>query len=237
MQGKKEEALADLKLALEASPRDGPALQLRATLYLDRKQLDDAEKDCAVLDGVAAGSYEPNAACAEVARRQGDNALAVKRASFALERRPKHLRSLEVRATALSDQGDLRGAVVDLDHAVELDPSDPVVLNSRAWNRVARGDFSGAREDADRALAARPHWAFALGTRCFALAGLGEREAALRDCEESVRLRPEGKIDRGMVAFLRRHPAEALRIWESEGRKRPADAAALAPWIAQARGR
>src|SRR5262249_6041306 len=161
------------------------------------------------------GDYEPTAACAEVARRRGDNGLAVRRASLVLQRRPDILSTLMVRATALSSQGDLSGSSADFDQAVRLAPSDPHVLNAPAWDRVARGDFAGGREDADKALAARPHWSPALGTRCFALVGLGEREAARRDCEESVRLQPDNPIDLGMVAFLRGRRAEALHQWKS----------------------
>ena len=236
MQDKEDEALADLKLALERSPRDPDSLQLRATLYMDGKRLDDAEKDCAVLDGAEAGSYRPGAACAEVARRRGDDGLAVKRATFALQRRPEHLGSLMVRATTLSSQGDFPGALADLDRAVRVAPSDAEVLNERAWIRVAHGDFAGAREDADRALASRPHWPLALGSRCFALLGLGERAAARRDCEESVKLSPDDPLDRGMVAFLHGRNAEALQLWKGARQSR-ANAAALAPWIAQASGR
>lgn len=235
MQDKDEEALTDLKLALESSPRDAQALQLRATVYMDRKRLDDAEKDCAVLDGLDAGTFHPSAACAEVARRRGDDGLAVKRASFALQQRPENLSSLMVRASALANQGALQGANADLDTAVRIAPSDAEVLNERAWLRVARGDFAGARVDADSALAAHPHWPPALGTRCFALVGLGEREAARRDCEESVRLSPDNPIDRGMVAFLRGRNGEALQLWKSARQSRT-NAAALAPWIALASG-
>jgi membrane associated rhomboid family serine protease len=236
-QGKSDQALADLKSALVRSPGDGAALQLRAEVYMEQKQLDAAEKDCVSLDGVAKGSYEPTAICAQIAQLRNDRPLAVKRASLILEQRPDHVVALYIRASALFVQGDLEASNADLDHFLQLRPGNPDALNSRAWNRVAGGDFARAREDADRSLAARPHWWAALGTRCFALAGLGERDAARRDCQESVQLRPQNPIDQGMLEFLQGHRAEAVRLWRAAQKERPQESRVLEPWIARASGR
>jgi len=236
-QGKFDEALADLATILASAPREGAALQLRAAAYLGRDRLEQAEKDCAILDGPVDGRLLPNATCAEIARRRGDRPLAVKRASLVLERRPGHVGSLLVRAQARFDQGDLDGSTADLNEALRLEPSNAEALNARAWNRVARGEFSGARDDAQWALAGRPHWAPALGTRCFALTGLGHRKTARMDCAESLELDPGNPVDRGMLEFLDDRPAEAVLQWKAAEQAQPEQAVVLEPWIARARGR
>ncbi len=218
-------------------PRDWSTRQLRAREYLERNCLDEADKDCAVLDQVVDPEFERSAACAEVARRRGDRKLAVKRATQVIERWPNDLAALLSRARALAAEGNLEGSNGDLARVLRADPFNHDALNGRAWNRVARCDFAGGREDADKALKSSPHWPAALGTRCFALVGLGELTAARRDCEESVRLSPRNPIDRGMIAFLDGHRAEAVRLWKSAVQSDPGDATALEPWIAKASGR
>jgi len=236
-QGNVSEAVHELDDVLTDSPDHAPARQLRAAIFLDKKRVDEAERDCARLDGAKREDYWPNATCSQVAMLRGDGARAVQRASLVLEQRPAHEQALRVRAFARQMQRDLPGAIADLDALLRLKPSDPAALNSRAWLRLARGDLAGGREDVEKALAAQPDSTSALGTRCFALAALGDAPAARRDCTASLRLSPDEPIQLGMLAFLDGKRAEALQLWKRAAEDEPFQAAALEPWIAKASSR
>ena len=235
--GRLDAGLSDLSRALDLSPGDLLAKELRAEALLRARRLDEAERDCADLwkapgvDPVSAGF------CAVVAAGRGDSKAALERAGRVLEKQPDHVGALRIRSSSRQESGDLDGALADLDHLLRLRPDDASVLNSRAWLRIERGDFAGGRQDADRSLALRPDDAHTLGTRCFALAGLGERQAARRDCARAAEIIPDDLVDQGMIAFLDGRRAEALSRWSEAGRRRAADARSLRPWIARARGR
>jgi membrane associated rhomboid family serine protease/Flp pilus assembly protein TadD len=235
--GRLDAGLSDLSRALELSPGDLLAKEMRAEALLRARRLDEAERDCADLwkapgiDPVSAGF------CALVAAGRGDSKAALERAGRVLERQPEHVGALRIRSTSRQEAGDLDGALADLDHLLRLRPDDAGALNDRGWFRIQRGDFAGGRQDADRSLALRPDDGQALGTRCFALAGLGEHEAARRDCARAVELIPDDLVDQGMIAFLDGRRAEALSRWSKASSKSAADARSLRPWMARAQGR
>lgn len=234
---KVDAALADVSRALEIAPRDAWSLHVRATILWAIGRFDEAERDCGELWKMSDLAPLSASLCAEIALARGDAGTALARVGRVLEKEPDHVPALLIRAHIRQDAGELDAALVDLDHVLRLDPDHADALNSRGWLRVERGDFAGGRQDAERSLARRPDDPNTLGTRCFALAGLGDREAARRDCARAVELAPGDVVDQGMLAFLDGRRAEAVSRWREAGRRRPADARVLRPWIAKAKGR
>lgn len=234
---KVDAALADVSRALEIAPRDAWSLHVRATILWAIGRFDEAERDCGELWKMPDLAPLSASLCAEIALARGDAGTARARVGRVLEKEPAHVPALLIRARVRQGAGELDDALADLDHVLRLEPDDADALNSRGWLRVERGDFAGGRDDAERSLARRPDDPNTLGTRCFALAGLGDREAARRDCTRAVELAPGDVVDQGMLAFLDGRRAEAVSRWSEAGRRRPADARVLRPWIAKAKGR
>jgi rhomboid protease GluP len=236
MLGKLDAALSDLSRALELSPGDRTAMRIRADALFRAGRLDEAERDCAELWKLPGLDPVPASFCAEVAQRRGDTRTTLERVGRVLEKQPEDVQALRIRSSARHATGDLDAALADVDHVLRLEPDNAAALNTRGWFRIERGDFAGGLQDAERSLALWPDHPATLGTRCFALAGLGEREAARRDCARAAELIPDDLLDQGMISFLDGRRAEALSRWSEAGRRRPADARSLRPWMARAQG-
>jgi Flp pilus assembly protein TadD len=97
---------------------------------------------------------------------------------------------------------------------------------------IQLGDYAAAREHADRAVSLDADSAANRGTRCFALVGVGDFKAARADCARAVELNAASAVDRGMLAFLDHRYDDARKSWAAASES-PADARALAPWVAK----
>jgi len=227
-----ELALADADAALKIDPTNDLALRVRLRTHYVEENYDASEADCALLLKQAEPGKTILTACAAIARQRGDTAAARARLDRALAVAPQDTSVLFERALMSEKQGDLATSRADYLALVDLEPKSEAGWNNLAWVEIQLGDYAAAREHADRAVSLDADSAANRGTRCFALVGVGDFKAARADCARAVELNAASEVDRGMLAFLDHRYDDARKSWAAASES-PADARALAPWVAK----
>jgi tetratricopeptide (TPR) repeat protein len=201
--GKRDEALADYTRLIRIAPKNPNGFQSRATLRLERRDLDGAIEDFnrAIKLAPRNGLSRMGRGTALFLKQQ--YVPAVVDFDHAVARMPSYPAAYLNRGLARSRLGDFDLARTDFDLAITLDPELPGPYNARAWLFATCIDASlrdGAQavKDATRACELAG-WQDAnlLSTLAAAYAEAGDFEAARERQVQAMQLRPND------AAFLR----------------------------------
>lgn len=191
--GRNEEAVASMKRAVAAAPRDPVMRAFLARVRIVYRYVDEGAADLEAACGMAPRSGWLKAWLGEARRRQGRFPEALRLLDEAVRLAPGYRRAYAWRGSARLQLGRVRAALRDLDHALsgdraavwgERDYSLAWALNQRHEARKAAGDARGAVEDLVAARRINPRYAWcynpSLEPRVFAQAvsALGKPKGA-----------------------------------------------------------
>ncbi len=155
MQGKDDEALADLNKALAMQPKDPVALLQRAEISLSRDDVKSAKEDLR-----SAIELAPQVANLDqaifvrclIAIEEGRNADAINDMKLLVSRDPGNvLRQIQLANLYIQDERP-RKAIETLTTILDRDPSNVTVLRARADAMLAIGEHGKAIKDYERAI-------------------------------------------------------------------------------------
>ena len=183
-QGKHDEALDDLRIALESAQSPDAIFGIL-----------DARRDIYVDKGDPQAAMEASMALVERFPEQADPLVSQSRLLLQLDRPAEAEMTLDVaielddssaeahtmRALARYEQERHADALTDLERAIELDPEDPSLLSHRGWVHQAMGSTDAALADYDRAIEMAPNFPDARHQRFALLLELGRAEQADAD--------------------------------------------------------
>ena len=211
--GKREQAMADLDVAIRLDPTNAFAHLNRG---LTRHAL--GRHEAAIADLTEAIRLKPDWARAFAERG--------------------HILFLRGRQGGVSQHEALALAIADFDEALRLAAGAPGVVSDREIGRIflergfartLKGDHAGAIADYDRALRQDPQHLQALFNRGMSLAMLGQRDRARADLRKVVELPAVSKSDRNSQEIARQRLANldrAVLVLPEQGSAHPSAAQA-----------
>jgi len=122
--------------------------------------------------------------------REGDDDLAIRAYSQAIDIDPLYARAYIARGEAYRRKRILREALSDFNKAIELVDNDPDAFYDRGFVYTLRNDHVRAVKDYDAAIRLNPGDASSLNNRCLTRAITGHLPLAMEDCNAALRLRP-----------------------------------------------
>jgi tetratricopeptide (TPR) repeat protein/tRNA A-37 threonylcarbamoyl transferase component Bud32 len=189
--GRLEGALEAYDWALSRAPDAVEGYLGRAQVHLALGNLEQAEEDLDRVVPTGGPSFAPALISrAEVRRRRGDPAGALKDLEAVLRVDPDRVEANLATARILLAQGELGPAAEAVEAALAVREGDPEALGTRAEVRLAQGDAAAARADAEAAVAAAPHDAGLRLVLGRAWLSEGEAEAAEAAAAEALGLEP-----------------------------------------------
>ncbi len=191
MQGKQAEQAKLLKQALEQDPDHAPAHATLGEIYLEKKQLDQAQTQFQKSIQSDPDNFIARTGYGHVLIRKKKYEEAVEQLDKAVELKPNYPFSYIDRAKAKSSSGDINGALADLTEAVKIDPDHYWNYIDRGKLRLYVGNLEGAHADFDRAAQLRPDYFLAYVYRGGANEDLDNPQAALSDYRKVAELRPD----------------------------------------------
>jgi tetratricopeptide (TPR) repeat protein len=155
MEGKEDEALADLNKALAMQPRDPISLLQRAEISLSRDDVKSAKEDLRSATKLApqvANSDQAIFVRCMIAIEEGRNADAINDMKLLVSRDPTNvIRQIQLANLYLEDDRP-RKAIETLTSILDRDPSNVTVLRARADAMLAIGEHLKAVKDYERAI-------------------------------------------------------------------------------------
>ncbi|NND96872.1 MAG: tetratricopeptide repeat protein [Pirellulaceae bacterium] len=155
MEGKEEEALADLNKALAMQPRDPMSLLQRAEIALSRKDVKSAKDDLRAATRLAPQLEQVDQAVfvrCLIAIEEGRMADAINDMQLLVDRDPENVvRQIQLANLYLSDDRP-RKAIEVLSNVLDRDPKNVSVLRSRGDALLAVGEHKEAIVDYERAI-------------------------------------------------------------------------------------
>ncbi len=155
MEGKDDEALADLNKALAMQPRDPMSLLQRAEIALSRDDVKSAKRDlksAAKLAPQVANSDQAIFVRCLIAIEEGRNADAINDMKLLVSRDPANvLRQIQLANLYIQDERP-RKAIETLTMILDRDPNNVTVLRARADAMLAIGEHGNAIKDYERAI-------------------------------------------------------------------------------------
>ncbi len=155
MEGKEDEALADLNKALAMQPRDPISLLQRAEISLSRDDIKSAKEDLRSATKLApqvANSDQAIFVRCMIAIEEGRNADAINDMKLLVSRDPTNvIRQIQLANLYLEDDRP-RKAIETLTNILDRDPSNVTVLRARADAMLAIGEHLKAIKDYQRAI-------------------------------------------------------------------------------------
>lgn len=181
-------ALADYSNAIEIEPTEA-ALFLRSVVFA---KIGDAEAQLRDLDKAVAlhGGAMALRGRGQLHQAAGRHREAIDDYTKALEKTPRDLQIVTLRARAHMALGALDDARLDLEHAVENDPNDADALSMLGEVGVLTQDYANAAIHLERSLKIRPNDVRALVSSAVASFACGRVRAALSDAKRALEISP-----------------------------------------------
>lgn len=155
MEGKEDEALADLNKALALQPKDPVSLLQRAEIALFRNDIKSAKRDLKAASDLNPAIAESDQAVfvrCLVAVEEGRMADAINDMKLLVSRDPANV-GRQLQLANLYQQDDRPRKAIDVYSAIlDRDPNNAAVLRSRGDALLSVGDHSSAIEDYERAI-------------------------------------------------------------------------------------
>lgn len=189
MQGKRGEQAALLKEVLEKDPNHAPAYATLGEIYLEKKELDQAQLQFQKSIEADPDNFIARTGYGHVLIQKKKYEEAVEQLDKAVELKPDYPFSYVDRSKAKSSSGDINGALADLTEAIKLDRNHYWNYIDRGKLRLYVGNVEGAYEDFDRAVDLRPDYFLGYVYRGGANDDLDHIEAALSDYRTVSELR------------------------------------------------
>ncbi len=118
-----------------------------------------------------------------------------------LAKNPNDAGTLNGRANAFLEMGDLEKAIEEYTKSMAADPQFPSPYNGRSRAYSLKGDFQKSLEDANKALELNPNYAFAFINRGNTYEQMQQYELAIKDYDKAIELNPsyaDSYYDRGI---------------------------------------
>ena len=190
LQEKSDDQLADIDKALEVSPNNRTALQLRAAVFVDRGELDKALEDFTSLLEQNPNDIRIHHAIANTYAALDKPDKAIETLDKAIELAPDMTLSYLLRAEIRETQEKYEEALEDLNKALETDPASVPALMARARVYYFTDDFDAARADVNRVLQQNPGAGRAVLLKSMIEAQAGNLPQAIRDLQSVLRSEP-----------------------------------------------
>lgn len=198
-----EEAIPNLRRAIEAVPRSVDAWQFLGLAYQDSGKPQEAF-------AAFQEAFELSNGAPHLAKPLADLALRLERWSdaaaylaLAVEESPDDLRLRFLHTRALLFAGELDEALRSAERTAAAAPDNPDAHYQLGAVRMGRRDLAGAEEELRRALELGPNHPAALNDLAVLLMSQGRREEAAELLERLVRIQPDNRAARENLARLR----------------------------------
>ncbi|MCS7470357.1 tetratricopeptide repeat protein [Stieleria sp. ICT_E10.1] len=195
-----EQAIADIKSAIEVQPEDMGLFNTLANLHRARGDFGSALE--AIESGLRAseGDVSQHTARAHAGAIAGDICLldvkdyekAVQFYDDSLDVVTDYFFSMRGRAHALLELGEYRKALESANQAIEIQPKNAWCIGVRAAIRRELGDLAGALKDRDLLIELEPSSNARYFERAFLLRVRGEHELALADIKKGFEVDSDG---------------------------------------------
>ncbi len=185
-----EQALADLRRALELDPGEVDAYELRGEVYFETARYEPALADFTRVVDLDPGRVLARINRAATLSKLGQPDEAVKEINRALESDPDNHQGLLNRAALLAEQNRFDAALRDLDRVIELDPTSAKALAGRGQLLGESGARDQALVDLNRAIELEPATEWIRVERGDILFRMGRYREALADFDRAIALNP-----------------------------------------------
>lgn len=218
--GKKDEAFAHVRQAIEAAPHSFLPYHTRGNMYNDLGMMDRAIDDCST---ALANANDKNerltghlnlGACYQRIRRFAD---ALEQCDAALREDTANLDIMLNRSAVLDDLGRSEESITILHHLLEVKPNELTYMNNLGFLLNGKGRFAEAADWFSKGLELRPNDPYLLNNRGYSRLKAGDTEKALEDVKRSIKALPGNPYayrNLGLVEQARGRTKEACDAFE-----------------------
>ena len=227
---KVEDALADVKRAVELDPDNLEALRLWAGLLMATKRVDEAIKEMERLLKKEPGDLGVRVTLVEALISQKKYDQAIKHADELIADPDTEVAGHRMRAQIHLAREAYDKAIADIDAVLKARPNDLDSILFRARARYLQEEFAEARKDVDRVLQMAPGTAAALLLRSAIAAAQEQYPQAIRDLESVLRQSPGEaslQVQLGYYHMADDRPRKAIEIFSKVLESDEGNAAAL----------
>ena len=202
-----DQAIIEFTKAIEIDPKDIPAIENRAYMYLALQK--NAE---AVADFTQVIELAPGQTTSYLGRGQAETNLkqfepALTDLSKAIELKPDDPNAYRFRGFANIGKADWNAAIADYDKAIEMNPQDEQAYVWRAFAKRSLRNYQDALVDYTKAIEINPNDADAFDKRGYCYSLIDQWQKAIDDYQAALAIKPNEPDTVARLRFAQRQIA------------------------------